>query len=100
MVGGAVSGGLDSCTITHWLKDKGFEVNGYTVDLGQPDEESLDAITDRMIACGAKRAQIVPGQEPLAEAGLKVIQAQARYEGGYWNTTGIARPITVRAILA
>jgi len=35
----------------------------------------------------------------LAKAGLKVIQAQARYEGGYWNTTGIARPITVAAIL-
>ncbi|MCH7653807.1 MAG: argininosuccinate synthase [Chloroflexi bacterium] len=99
VVGGAVSGGLDSCTITHWLKEKGFTVKGYTVDLGQPDEESLDAITDRMIACGAETAQIVPGQEPLADAGLKVIQAQARYEGGYWNTTGIARPITVRAIL-
>ena len=28
-----------------------------------------------------------------------MIQAQARYEGGYWNTTGVARPITVRAIL-
>ena len=28
-----------------------------------------------------------------------MIQAQARYEGGYWNTTGIARPVTVRAIL-
>ena len=99
VVGGAVSGGLDRCTITHWLKEKGFTVKGYTVDLGQPDEESLDAITDRMIACGAETAQIVPGQEPLADAGLKVIQAQARYEGGYWNTTGIARPITVRAIL-
>ena len=77
VVGGAVSGSLDSCTITHWLKEKGFTVNGYTVDLGQPDEESLDAIADRMIACGADTAQIVPGQEPLADAGLKVIQAQA-----------------------
>ena len=23
-VAGAVSGGLDSCTVTHWLKSKGF----------------------------------------------------------------------------
>jgi len=99
VVGGAVSGGLDSCTVTHWLTSKGFMVHCYTVDLGQPDEARLDAITDRMLGCGAVEAQIVPGQDALAEAGLKLIQAQARYEGGYWNTTGIARPVTVGAIL-
>ncbi|MBI4219127.1 MAG: argininosuccinate synthase [Chloroflexi bacterium] len=100
VVGGAVSGGLDSCTVTHWLSSKGFEVHGFTVDLGQPDEESLDAIADRMMACGAVDARIVPGQEELAEAGLKVVQALAGYEGGYWNTTGIARPITTKAVLS
>lgn len=99
IIGGAVSGGLDSCTVAHWLRDKGFEVQAFTVDLGQPDEENLDAIADRMAACGAADAVIVPGREALALAGLKVIQAQARYEGGYWNTTGIARPVTVGAIL-
>ena len=100
VVGGAVSGGLDSCTVTHWLREKGFEVQAFTVDLGQPDEENLSAITDRMIGCGAAGAAIVPGRATLAEAGLKVIQSQARYEGGYWNTTGIARPVTVGAILS
>ena len=99
VVGGAVSGGLDSCTVAYWLRENGFEVQAFTVDLGQPDEENLDAIKDRMIGCGASDAAIVPGQSALAEAGLKVIQSQARYEGGYWNTTGIARPITVAAIL-
>lgn len=99
VVGGAVSGGLDSCTVTHWLASKGFMVHCYTVDLGQPDEHRLDAITERMLGCGAVEAQIVPGQDALAEAGLKVIQSQARYEGGYWNTTGIARPVTVGVIL-
>lgn len=100
VLGGAVSGGLDSCTIAHWLKNKGFDVHCYTVDLGQPDEENLDAVTDRMIGCGATAASIIDGKAPLAEAGLKVIQSQARYEGDYWNTTGIARPITTRAILS
>ena len=98
-VAGAVSGGLDSCTVTHWLKSKGFSVHCFTVDLGQPDEESLDAVKDRMLGSGAESALIVQGQNALAEAGLKVIQSQARYEGGYWNTTGIARPITVGAML-
>ena len=94
-----MSGGLDSCTVTHWLKSKGFSVHCYTVDLGQPDEESLDAVKERMLGSGAESAQIVQGQDALAEAGLKVVQSQARYEGGYWNTTGIARPITVSAML-
>ena len=40
--GGAASGGLDSCTATHWLRGKGFDVHCFTVDLGQPDEEDLD----------------------------------------------------------
>ncbi len=99
VLGGAVSGGLDSCTTTHWLASKGFDVRCFTVDLGQPDEESVDALADRMRACGASEAVVVPGQAALAEAGLKVVQALAGYEGGYWNTTGIARPVTVGAIL-
>jgi len=99
VVGGAVSGGLDSCTATHWLNEKGFVVYCVTADLGQPDEESLDAVADRMVGSGAAGAIVVDGRPALAEAGLKVLQAQARYEGGYWNTTGIARPITVRAVL-
>ena len=99
VVGGAVSGGLDSCTVAHWLRENGFDVQAFTVDLGQPDEENLDAIKDRMIGCGASDAAIISGRADLAEAGLKVIQSQARYEGGYWNTTGIARPVTVAAIL-
>ena len=98
-VGGAVSGGLDSCTVTHWLGGKGFSVHCYTVDLGQPDEESLEAVSTRMKGCGAVVAEVIPGQAALADAGLKVVQAQARYEGGYWNTTGIARPVTVAQIL-
>ena len=99
VLGGATSGGLDSCTVTHWLSSNGFSVQCFAVDLGQPDEENLDAVKDRLLACGAEEAHVVPGQAALAEAGLKVLQAQARYEGGYWNTTGIARPITVQAIL-
>ena len=29
----AVSGGLDSCTISHWLSQQGVEVIAYTADL-------------------------------------------------------------------
>ena len=96
---GAVSGGLDSCTITSWLKEKGFNLKCITVVLGQPDEENIDAVAERMKACGASEALIVSGLEKLAQFGLKVIQSQSKYEGGYWNTTGIARPVTVACML-
>jgi argininosuccinate synthase len=95
-IGGLVSGGLDSCTVTHWLRSRGVEPHVYTVDLGQPDEPDLEAVRRRMLACGAVSATVLPGQEALAEAGLKVIQARAQYEGGYWNTTAIARYVTTR----
>ena len=98
-VGAAVSGGLDSCTITRWLVDNGVNVVCFTADLGQPDEENMDEICERMLACGAQEAVIIDAKDELAMAGIKVIQSQAKYEGGYWNTTGIARHITVEAVL-
>ena len=96
---GAVSGGLDSCTITHWLADKSFKLKCVTVDLGQPDEENINSVAERMKASGATDALIVDGTEKLSVCGLKVIQSQAKYEGGYWNTTGIARPVTISSLL-
>jgi len=73
-VGAAVSGGLDSCTITRWLVENGVNVFCLTADLGQPDEVNIEDIRTRMLACGAEDAI-------------------------YWNTTGIARHVTVAALL-
>jgi len=98
-IGGAISGGLDSCTATAWLTERGARAHCYVVDLGQPDETNLDDVPKRMVACGAVEAAVIPGQAALAEAGLQVIQTQARYEGGYWNTTGIARYVTTALII-
>jgi len=95
----AGSGGLDSCTITRWLADQDVRVVSVTLDLGQPDETSLDEVKQRMMASGAQDAVVVDGRAALAEEGLKVIQSQAKYEGDYWNTTGIARHVTTNLIL-
>ena len=98
-VGAAVSGGLDSCTFTRWLTDHDVDVVCVTADLGQPDEERMDYVAERMMRCGAREAVIVDAKDQLAQAGIEVIQCQAMYEGNYWNTTGIARHITVRSLL-
>jgi argininosuccinate synthase len=95
----AGSGGLDSCTITRWLTNNGVRVVCFTADLGQPDEEDTEAIAERMRASGAADFVLLPAREPLALAGLSVIQSQACYEGRYWNTTGIARYVLVKAMI-
>ena len=93
------SGGLDSCTTTRWLSDHGVNVVCLTADLGQPDEKDINAIEKRMRACGAVDFALLDARAALSEAGLKVIQSQALYEGRYWNTTGIARYITTEAAI-
>jgi len=95
----AVSGGLDSCTITHWLSQLGVDVVGYTADLGQPDEERIEDVVERMLACGARDMILGDLRDQIARAGLQLIQAGARYEGGYWNTTGIARHVVVAGMV-
>lgn len=95
----AVSGGLDSCTITHWLTQQGVDVVAYSGDLGQPDEEDIEDIRHRMVACGAREMILEDLKAPLCRAGLQLIQSQASYEGGYWNTTGIARHVVVAGMV-
>lgn len=95
----AGSGGLDSCTITRWLTDMGVRVVCFTADLGQPDEDDTEAIKERMLMAGAAEFVLLPVREAIAQIGLSVIQTQACYEGRYWNTTGIARCVLVKAMV-
>ena len=95
----AASGGLDSCTITHWLTQQGVKVVAFTADLAQPDETDFGAIEKRMRASGAVDFVAVPLQKEMAEAGIEGIQAQACYEGRYWSTTPFGRQVTVKGLL-
>ncbi len=97
-VGICVSGGLDSRTITKKLTEMGVKVLCFTADLGQPDETDIRQIRARMAPCGAATL-IVDLKDEMAAACFRVLKAQARYDGGYWNTTGIARAVTVRGLL-
>ncbi len=93
------SGGLDSCTITHWLTENGVRVACFTADLGQPDEPDFQAIEGRMRACGAVDFVALPLKNAIAEAGLWGVQAQACYESRYWNVTGLGRMVTTAGAL-
>lgn len=95
----AASGGLDSCTVTRWLTDHGVKVVCFTADIAQPDETDFGAIGRRMRACGAADYVAVPLHDMIAESGVEVVQFQARYEGAYWNTTGIGRHVIVAGLV-
>ncbi len=97
-VGTCVSGGLDSRTISKRLVEAGVQVVAFAADLGQPDEKDINDIRARMAPCGVDTA-IVDLKEAMAEACFEVLEAQAMYDGGYWNSTGIARAVTVRGLL-
>jgi argininosuccinate synthase len=97
-VGACVSGGLDSRTISKVMIEAGVKVIGFSADLGQPDEKNINDIKKRMAPCGVETI-IVDLKKEMAEACFEVIEAQAMYDGGYWNSTGIARAVTVRGLL-
>lgn len=97
-VGACVSGGLDSRTIAKRLTEAGVPVVAFAADLGQPDELDINDIRTRMAPCGVDTI-IVDLKAAMAQACFEVLEAQAMYDGGYWNSTGIARAVTVRGLL-
>ena len=97
-LGICVSGGLDSKTVTRRLIQAGCDVVCFTANLGQPDEADIEDIARRMAPTGAETV-IVDLRREMAEACFMMLRAQAMYDGGYWNTTGIARAVTVKGLL-
>lgn len=97
-VGICVSGGLDSKTVATRLLEAGVDIHCFSADLAQPDEADINDIIAKMAGTGAKTT-IVDCKPAMAEACFLVLKAQAMYDGGYWNTTGIARAVTVRGLL-
>ncbi len=97
-LGVCVSGGLDSKTVARKLVDLGIEAHCFCADLAQGDEENIQSVAERMAPCGVE-TEIVDLRNEMAAACFDMIRAQAMYDGGYWNSTGIARAITVKGLL-
>lgn len=97
-LGVCVSGGLDSKTVARKLRDLDIDVQCFCADLAQGDEENIQSVAERMAPCGVE-TEIVDLRNEMAEACFDMIRAQAMYDGGYWNSTGIARAVTVKGLL-
>ena len=97
-VGVCVSGGLDSKTICCVLKDAGVKVKAFSANVGQPDEKDINDIKKKMAPTGVSTT-IVDVTKEMAEICFETVKCQAMYDGGYWNSTGIARAVTVQKLL-
>jgi len=97
-VGVCVSGGLDSKTVSKRLIEAGIKVLAFSADLGQPDEDDIANVRKRMATCGVDTI-IIDLKDEMADGCFDVIQCQARYDGGYWNTTGIGRFVTCQGLV-
>lgn len=97
-LGICVSGGLDSRAIARKLVELKVDVVCFTADLAQPDEDDIAEVAERMAPCGVETI-IVDLKGEMADACFQMVKAQAMYDGGYWNSTGIARAVTVRGLI-
>jgi len=97
-LGVCVSGGLDSRTLATKFGELGIDIVCFLADLAQPDEKDMETVAAKMAPCGAETV-IVNLKNEMAAACFEIIKAHAMYDGGYWNTTGIARAVTVRGLI-
>src|SRR5437879_8413293 len=88
----AYSGGLDTSVAIRWLKDQGWDVIAFTVDLGE--KKDLDAIQARALKTGASAAYLADGRLPFLQLFVwPSLQAGAVYEKEYPLATALGRPL-------
>jgi argininosuccinate synthase len=97
-VGIAFSGGLDTSAAVAWMREKGAIPYCYTADLGQPDEDDIDAIPRKAIEYGAEAGRLIDCRDALVKEGLVALQCGAFHitTAGktYFNTTPLGRAVT------
>lgn len=94
------SGGLDTSCMLKWLQDEyECELITLTIDYGQQLEGlySLDKIKEKALKLGAKKAYVLDCKDEFAEQYLsKGIKANVKYQGDYYLSTPIARPLLAK----
>jgi argininosuccinate synthase len=98
-VGFCISEGLSSRAMAVWLAEQGTQVHGFLADIGQRPRSNLDRLAAEL-DCAGVPTEVVDLRQDMAEICLDVVRCQARYEDGYWNTTGAARAVLVNGLSA
>jgi len=94
----AYSGGLDTSCCMAWLKEKGFEVVGFSANLGS--EYSGADLKKRAIKTGASKISIKDLRKEFAhEYILPSLRANALYENKYLLSTALGRPLIAKHLV-
>ncbi len=95
----AYSGGLDTSVMVKWLIEHyGCQVITLSADLGQ--DEDLEAIRSKALACGASKAVVEDLREVFArDYVLPALQAGAVYERKYFLATALGRPLIAQRMV-
>ena len=94
----AFSGGLDTCVVTRWLVERGWDVVCLTVNMGFLDSDA--ELENRALAAGATRLEIIDARNTFARSfAFPALMAGAMYEGRYPLATALARPLIAKLLV-
>lgn len=96
----AFSGGLDTSVAIKWLAENhDVDVIALTVDLGQQDKD-LEFIRQKALKVGAIKAFTADVKKEFAyDYILPALWANAAYEGKYFLSTALARPLITKKLV-
>jgi argininosuccinate synthase len=91
------SGGLDTSTMVKWIQDEyKAEVIALTIDIGQQADD-LEEIRKKALMLGAVKAIVIDAKEEFAEEYIaKGIKANGMYQGRYYLSTPLGRPLLAK----
>lgn len=91
------SGGLDTSVMIKWIQEQYMaEVIALTVDIGQQADD-LEEIRKKALKLGAIKAIVVDAKDEFAmEYIAKGIKANASYQGRYYLSTPLGRPLLAK----
>jgi len=91
------SGGLDTSTMVKWIQEEyKAEVIALTIDIGQQTDD-LEEIRQKALNLGAVKAIVVDAKEEFAREYIaKGIKANGMYQGRYYLSTPLGRPLLAK----
>ncbi len=91
------SGGLDTSVMLKWIQEEyKAEVIALTVDIGQ-QADNLKEIRKKALKLGASKAYVIDAKNEFAEEYIaKGIKANASYQGRYYLSTPLGRPLLAK----
>ncbi len=91
------SGGLDTSTMLKWIQEQyKAEVIALTIDIGQQADD-LEEIRKKALKLGALKAIVVDAKDEFAEEYIaKGIKANGMYQGRYYLSTPLGRPLLAK----